>query len=56
MKELTKAAKPVSIPKKPSLQGWFFHIWRKRLIPKEFDLNAVIKDQTNISPKKCCDA
>ncbi|MCX8804767.1 hypothetical protein NOL29_26190, partial [Vibrio parahaemolyticus] len=21
--------KPVSIPRKPALQGWFFHIWAK---------------------------
>ena len=40
MKGLTQAVKPVSIPKKTARQGGFFHIWRKRLMLKAFDLNA----------------
>ncbi|MDF4316851.1 hypothetical protein P3375_25665 [Vibrio parahaemolyticus] len=51
MKGLTQAVKPVSIPKKPTLLGRFFHIWRKRLIPKAFDLNADLPSLA-ILPKK----
>ena len=42
MKGLTGHANTVSIPKKPTRQSRFFHIWRKRLIPKAIDLNTVL--------------
>ena len=42
MMGLTKAVKPVSIPRKPARQGWFFHIWSKRLRLNAQDRNDLI--------------
>ncbi|MDF5213454.1 hypothetical protein P3620_25590, partial [Vibrio parahaemolyticus] len=52
MKGLTGAAKLVSIPKKPTLASRFFHIWRKRLIPKASDLNAELQVTISLFVKK----
>ncbi|MDW2057587.1 hypothetical protein R7Q40_25085, partial [Vibrio sp. 506] len=37
---------------KPASYGWFFHIWRKRLMLKAFDLNADLLDLTTLQTKK----